>query len=144
MNDNKKLVVKQNLKIRFDETDALGIVWHGNYLKYFEDGRENFGLINGISYLDAKKNGFATPIVKTTTNHKLTLKYGESATIETLFVNSDSAKLVYRYVIKNEANAVVCNGETIQVFTSLNDGSMSLILPHFIKVWKIKLGLLDA
>ena len=79
MNDNKKLVVKQNLKIRFDETDALGIVWHGNYLKYFEDGRENFGLINGISYLDAKKNGFATPIVKTTTNHKLTLKYGESA-----------------------------------------------------------------
>ena len=144
MNDNKKLVVKQNLKIRFDETDALGIVWHGNYLKYFEDGRENFGLINGISYLDAKKNGFATPIVKTTTNHKLTLKYGESATIETLFVNSDSAKLVYRYVIKNEANAVVCTGETIQVFTSLNDGTMSLILPHFIKVWKIKLGLLDA
>ena len=144
MNDNKKLVVKQNLKIRFDETDALGIVWHGNYLTYFEDGRENFGLINGISYLDAKKNGFATPIVKTTTNHKLTLKYGESATIETLFVNSDSAKLVYRYVIKNEADAVVCNGETIQVFTSLNDGSMSLILPHFIKVWKIKLGLLDA
>lgn len=144
MNDNKKLVVKQNLKIRFDETDALGIVWHGNYLKYFEDGREKFGLINGISYLDAKKNGFATPIVKTTTNHKLTLKYGESATIETLFVNSDSAKLVYRYVIKNEANAVVCTGETIQVFTSLNDGSMSLILPHFIKIWKIKQGLLDA
>ena len=31
------------ITVRFSETDPLGIVWHGNYIKYFEDGREAFG-----------------------------------------------------------------------------------------------------
>jgi acyl-CoA thioester hydrolase len=51
------------LKVRFNECDPLQIVWHGNYLKYFEDAREDFCLQNGISYLDMKKRAYATPIV---------------------------------------------------------------------------------
>ncbi|WP_033960385.1 acyl-CoA thioesterase [Psychroserpens jangbogonensis] len=144
MNEHGELVVTHKVRIRFNETDALGIVWHGNYLKYFEDGREAFGRQFHISYLDAKQNGYATPIVKTTTDHKLTLTYGETATVETQYVNTASAKLVFRYLIKNEADAIVCTGETVQVFTNLKDNTMSLILPDFFKNWKIKQGLLDA
>ena len=40
------------ITVRFSETDPLGIVWHGNYIKYFEDGREAFGRKYRISYLD--------------------------------------------------------------------------------------------
>ncbi len=144
MNKNRELVAKCKVRIRFNETDALGIVWHGNYLKYFEDGREAFGRQFNISYLDAKENGYATPIVKTNTEHKLTLKYGEIATVKTYYVNTASAKLIFRYVIKNEANDIVCTGETVQVFTNLKDHKMSLILPEFFKAWKIKQNLLDA
>lgn len=143
MSTQKELLVKHKIRVRFNETDALGIVWHGNYLKYFEDGREAFGREFNISYLDAKNNGFATPVVKTSTDHKLTLKYGDVATVEVYYVNCDSAKIIFRYVIKNEAEHIVCTGETIQVFTSLADESMSLVLPEFFKSWKISQGLLD-
>ena len=144
MNEKTNLSVKHLIRVRFNETDALGIVWHGNYLKYFEDGREAFGRHYNISYLDAKHNGYATPIVKTLTDHKLTLKYGEVATVETFYINCDTAKIIFKYVIRNASEAIVCTGETTQVFTSLQDGAMSLILPEFFKIWKIKQGLLNA
>lgn len=143
MSEETKLMVTHKIRVRFNETDALGIVWHGNYLKYFEDGREAFGRQFNISYLDAKINGFATPIVKTSTDHKLTLKYGDVATVETYYINCDSAKLIFRYIIKNQANQTVCTGETVQVFTSLIDDSMSLVLPDFFKSWKLSQGLLN-
>ena len=58
-----ELTVRQPFQVRFNETDALGIVWHGNYITYFEDGREAFGREHGISYLDVQQHGYTTPIV---------------------------------------------------------------------------------
>ena len=46
------------ITVRFSETDPLGIVWHGNYIKYFEDGREAFGRKYGISYLNVEREGY--------------------------------------------------------------------------------------
>ena len=43
MNNQKKLVNKIRTKVRFSEVDSMHIVWHGNYIKYLEDGREGFG-----------------------------------------------------------------------------------------------------
>ena len=45
------------IRVRFSETDPLGIVWHGNYIKYFEEGREAFGRKYGLSYLDVQREG---------------------------------------------------------------------------------------
>ena len=63
------------LKVRFHECDPLQIVWHGNYLRYFEVAREEFCEQNGISYLDVQNYGFATPIVRSWCEHKLPLNY---------------------------------------------------------------------
>ena len=68
------LTSKLERRVQFYECDPLQIVWHGNYLKYFEEGREAFCREHGLSYLDAKKNGYATPIVKSTCEHKLPLQ----------------------------------------------------------------------
>ena len=70
------------IRVRFTETDPLGIVWHGNYIQYFEDGREAFGREHGISYLEQKANGYTSPIVKSSCEHKLPLRYGDVATIK--------------------------------------------------------------
>ena len=140
----KALSTTHTIKIRFNEVDSLGIVWHGHYIAYFEEGRESFGKTFGISYLDVKKNGYAVPIVKTSTEHKLPLKYGDVAIIKTTFKNTRAAKMMFSYVIKNEQNDIVCTGETTQVFTSINDGNMALSNPEFYRNWKQKHDLLDA
>ncbi|MEP3837852.1 MAG: thioesterase family protein [Algibacter sp.] len=135
------LKVNHDIRVRFNETDALGIVWHGYYIHYFEDGREAFGRKHGISYLDTKAQGYVTPIVKSTCEHKLPLSYGDVATIETTYINSPAAKLIFRYKIFNTEKQLVCTGETIQVFVDDNN-NLSLALPPFIEAWKVKNDLL--
>ena len=139
---SKEITVSKDIRIRFNETDPLGIVWHGYYITYFEDGREAFGRTHNISYLDVQANGFTTPIVKSICEHKLALKYGDVARIETTFVNSAAAKMIFKYQIFNSENKVVCTGETVQVFLGL-DGNLILNNPPFFEAWKAKMGLLD-
>ena len=138
------MVIKEiaTIRVRFNETDPLGIVWHGNYISYFEEGREAFGRKHGLSYLDVKNNGFVTPIVESHSKHKLPLKYGDIATIETTFEDAPSAKMIFTYKIFNTDNELVCEGRTIQVFVE-TDGELFLNLPSFFRKWKMKVGLLN-
>jgi len=136
-----QLTISHDIRVRFNETDPLGIVWHGYYITYFEDGREAFGREHGISYLDVQKSGFTTPIVKSQCEHKLSLRYGDVARIETTFVDTPAAKMIFRYKIFDQQNNVVCTGETVQVFLDGN-GNLSLNLPPFFENWKRKVGLL--
>lgn len=129
------------IRVRFNETDPLGIVWHGNYISYFEEGREAFGRKHSLSYLDIKNNGYITPIVESFSRHKLPLKYGDVATIETTFEDVPAAKIIFTYKIFNAEVKVVCIGKTIQIFVEVN-GDLSLNLPSFFKAWKKKVGLI--
>jgi acyl-CoA thioester hydrolase len=140
--NSKGLTVTEQIRVRFNETDPLGIVWHGHYIAYFEDGREAFGRQHGISYLTVFENGFATPIVKSSCEHKLSLKYGDIITIETTFVNSDAAKMIFKFKIFDAKNQVVCTGETVQVFID-SKGELVLNNPPFFEEWKKKMGLLN-
>ena len=140
-NEATALTVSEPIRVRFNETDPLGIVWHGYYITYFEDGREAFGRRHGISYLDVDKHGFTTPIVKSVCEHKLSLRYGDVARIETTIVNTPAAKMIFRYTIFDANNTIVCTGETIQVFLDRN-GDLMLTNPPFYEEWKRKAGLL--
>ena len=141
---SKQITHTSQVRVRFVETDPLGIVWHGNYIQYFEDGRESFGRKHGISYLDQKEHDYATPIVKSSTEHKHPLRYGDVATIKTIYVDSPAAKMMFRYEIYNQNDELVCTGETVQVFVDhIGDGDLSLNIPEFFMEWKKNVGLLD-
>ncbi len=129
------------IRVRFNETDPLGIVWHGNYISYFEEGREDFGRKHGLSYLDVQKNGYVTPVVESSSKHLLPLTYGDVAVIETTFVNSVSAKIIFNYKIFNPKGQVACTGKTIQVFVD-DKGTLALNFPDFFEEWKRKNELL--
>ena len=139
---SKELSYTSEVRVRFSECDPLGIVWHGNYIQFFEDAREAFGRHHGISYLDQKAHNFSTPIVASKCEHKLPLAYGDVAKVTATYIDSAAAKMVFRYEILNPEGQVVCTGETVQVFVELG-GELSLTLPDFFRDWKIKVGLLD-
>lgn len=140
-NEATALTVSHDIRVRFNETDPLGIVWHGYYITYFEDGREAFGRKHGISYLDVFDSGFTTPIVKSTCEHKLSLRYGDVGRIETTIVDTPAAKMIYRYTIFDAENKISCVGETVQVFLD-SKGELMLTNPPFYEEWKRKVGLL--
>lgn len=141
LSENKnELSHTSEIRVRFTETDPLGIVWHGNYIQYFEDGREAFGRKFGISYLEQKENGYTSPIIKSTCEHKLPLRYGDVATIKTTFIDSPAAKMIFRYRIFDPKGRLVCLGETVQVFLD-EQGQLSLTKPEFFSKWKQKIGI---
>ena len=124
------------LNVRFSETDAMGVVWHGNYLKFFEDAREFFGEKFGMTYLDIYNYGYFTPIVKSEINHKNPLYYGEKLRVEIILEFTKAAKIVHYYKVFNlETNVLCATGKTIQVFMESKTMNMILNLPEFYSDW---------
>lgn len=141
MKANELISVTQS-KIRFSEVDSMAVVWHGNYLKFLEDGREDFGNKFGLGYYDVYDQGFMTPIVKIEINYVKQTKYGDILDIETKFVNSDAAKIIFDYVIKRKSDgAVVLKARSIQVFLNKN-GDMEFTNPEFYLKWKKQNGII--
>ena len=129
--------------VKFNEADPLGIVWHGHYIRYFEDGRESFGKRYGVAYLDFYRNGLAVPVVSVNCDYKKPLRYGDSVIVETTFVNSAAAKLKFEYkVYESKTRTLVATGSSLQVFVNAKTFSLELTMPEFFEKWKKKWSLL--
>jgi acyl-CoA thioester hydrolase len=127
------------ISVKFSEVDSLGIVWHGHYVRYFEDGREAFGKAFGMDYLTVYNNQYVTPIVKIDCNYKQVLRYGDSVIIETEYVPSEAARLNFNYRLLNAATGeVVVTGSTVQVFLNRDSFALQLTNPPFFEEWKKK------
>ncbi len=125
--------------IRFNEADPLGIVWHGHYLRYFEDGREAFGKKYGISYMDFYHRGFAVPVVSVHCDYKKPLRFGGSIIVEASHVNTAAAKLLFEYKIFDAKDkSLVATGSSVQVFVDIKTFELHLTNPAFFETWKQK------
>ncbi len=128
--------------VKFSEADPLGIVWHGHYIRYFEDGREAFGKEYGIGYLAFYKYGFVIPVVNIQCDYKKSLRYGDRVKIETEYVPTEAAKMLFKYKLYNsETKEVVATGSSIQVFLDKEGATLQLATPGFFEEWKKKYGL---
>lgn len=135
----KTLSGKIEIKVRFNEADPLGIVWHGHYIRYFEDGREAFGNEHGIGYLDFYNQGLIIPIVSIQCDFKRSLKYGEKVVVETIYVPCEAAKLKFEYRLFNSTSGqLVATGSSVQVFLNKETSVLQLINPPFFEAWKMK------
>ncbi len=134
----KTLTSRTRIKVRFSEVDSMRVVWHGGYVKYFEDGREAFGReFGGLNYDTIESDGYYIPIVKLELEYKIPLKCGETAIVETKFINSKAAKIYFEYTIYRESDmAVAATGRSIQVFTDAKTGELELNKPQFFIDWK--------
>lgn len=131
------LINKIEQPVKFSEVDSLRVVWHGHYVRYFEDGREAFGRQYQLGYLDMYQHGFAVPLVDLQLNYKRILEYGDNAVIETRFIDSPAAKLIFEYTISSANHGqVVCTGRSTQVFMMPATRELYITNPDFFVAWK--------
>lgn len=134
---NKKLSNTTEIVIRFSECDALKMVWHGNYVKYFEDGREDFGKKFGLSYRDIYgETGLAVPLVHVECDFKKMVGFGETILVETTMIDDPASKIIFEYNIYNDKKELVCKGKTIQVFLNMEKQELMITVPLFFEEWK--------
>ena len=103
--------------VRFEETDPMGLVWHGRYPSYFEDARIMLGNSLGIGYLDFYAAGFVLPVTSMHIDYKRPLRYGDSFCIAAALQYSPAARLHIEYTLTRDG-LTVCTGSTIQHFTT--------------------------
>ena len=136
------MIHNTEITVRFNEADPLGIVWHGHYVRYFEDAREDFGKLYGISYLDFYRSGLAVPIVAIQCDYKKPLRYGDTVVVETTYVNTKAAKLKFKYRLFDTLDrTLVASGSSLQVFVDAKTFELQLTIPSFFQEWKMKQNL---
>ncbi len=110
------------VRVRYSETDQMGVVYHGNYLPYFEIGRVEWLRNKGVSYKSMEENGIALPIVSLSVNYKKPARYDELLTVITKFKNQSSVKISFDCEIRNEQQELLTTAHFILVFVDLKTG----------------------
>jgi len=119
------------VRVRYSETDQMGVVYHGNYLPYFEIGRVEWLRNKGISYKIMEENGVGLPIVSLTLNYKKPARYDDLLNIKTIFKSQSSVKIEFECEITNEQNELLTTAYFLLVFVDLKTGR-PMLPPQYI------------
>ncbi|MBT2215002.1 acyl-CoA thioesterase [Virgibacillus dakarensis] len=107
--------VRTPIEVRYQETDQMGVVYHANYLVWFEIGRTKFIENLGLNYADMEKHNVVSPVIDAQISFKKPIRYGEEAIVETWLEKYDGLRSVYVYQILNGAGNVAVSGTTEHV-----------------------------
>ncbi|HXK00089.1 MAG TPA: thioesterase family protein [Gelidibacter sp.] len=108
------------LRVRYAETDQMGIVYYGNYAQYFEVGRVEWLRKLGVSYKSMEEEGLLLPVLSLNVNFKKSARYDDVIKVKTQLVKIPSATIEFDYEITNEAGDVLTLGNTVLVFMDIN------------------------
>lgn len=120
------------VRVRYSETDQMGVVYHGNYLPYFEIGRVEWLRDKGVSYKWMEQNGIGLPIVSLALNYKKPARYDELLTVRTTFKSQASVKIEFDCEIINEKGDLLTTMQIMLVFVDMKTGR-PVAPPDYIK-----------
>lgn len=105
-----------NLRVRYGETDQMGIVYYGNYARYFEVGRTEWLRKLGFSYSWMEDKGILLPVINLQVNFLKSAYYDQMLEVKTILKSLPSYKIEFDYEILNEERQLVTTGNTSLMF----------------------------
>lgn len=109
---------KSKIRVRYAETDAMGIVYHSNYYVWFEVGRGDFMRQYDMSYKQMEEMGVILPVVETHCRYRIPAQYDDLITVATQVKELSPAKVRFEYkAIRDYDGALLAEGETLHAFT---------------------------
>lgn len=105
-----------SLRVRYGETDQMGVVYHGNYPQYLELGRVEWLRSFGISYRDMEKNGCFLPVISLRIQYKKPAVYDEQITVVTRLKKIPTVRIEFEYEIRSETGEILATAETDLAF----------------------------
>jgi acyl-CoA thioester hydrolase len=123
-NFNKKYLKKftTSTRIRYSETDQMGVVYHGNYAQFFEMGRTELLRSLGVTYKSMENNGIILPVISLHCNFIKSALYDDVLTITTFIQKKPLVKIEFDYEITNQNKELICTGNSVLAF--LQKGTM--------------------
>ncbi len=113
----KEKVIK--IRVIYADTDAMGIVYHTNYIKWFEIGRTELMRDLGVVYERLEKEGYCLPLTQVYCHYLAPARYDEWVQLETRINYFRKASIRFDYEIRNEEGSVVLvEGYSVHAFTN--------------------------
>lgn len=111
------VISESHVRVRYAETDQMGVVYHANYLVWFEVGRVDFIRRLGMDYRTMEQeDGLGIAVVDVSARYKAPARYDDQIRIETRLAAARGAVIKFSYrVIRSVDNVLLCEGETVHV-----------------------------
>ena len=113
-----------SFRVRYNETDKMGVVYHGNYAQYLELGRTEWLRDIGFSYKWMEDNGVMLPVINLNINYKQSAFYDDDLTVTTKMVKTPTYRIEFYYEIKNKSGVVLVTANTTLVFINMNTNKL--------------------
>jgi acyl-CoA thioester hydrolase len=111
------MTAETRLRVRYAETDQMGVVYHANYLVWFEVGRVEFIRQMGLDYRSMEKDENAMiAVVEATARYKAPARYDDELIVRTTLAGVRGSIVRFRYAVVRAADEqVLCEGETVHL-----------------------------
>ena len=105
------------IRVRYAETDQMGVVYHGNYIPYFESSRAEAIRQLGYTYADMEKMGIIMPVIDVHCRYFRPAKYDDLLTVKAILKELPiHHKIEFHHEVYNEANELLVTGKIILYF----------------------------
>lgn len=108
-----------SFRVRYAETDQMGVVYHGNYAQYLEMGRVEWLRDFGISYKSMEENGIMLPVISLSVNYKKSAVYDDLISVETRLKKLPLVKIEFDFIIYNEKQEILATANTVLAFLDM-------------------------
>lgn len=105
-----------SFRVRYGETDQMGVVYHGNYAQYLEMGRVEWLRSLGFSYKKMEEEGIILPVISLQINFKKSAVYDDLIRVVTILKKKPFVKIEFEYKIYNEADEILAEAHTVLAF----------------------------
>lgn len=104
------------LRVRYEETDQMGVVHHSNYIVYYEAARSSLMRSLGVSYAEMEARGVMMPILDVQSKYLWPAYFEEELTIRIRIDEVPMARATFHYEVYNEAGRLINTGTTVLGF----------------------------
>ncbi|MGB5314916.1 MAG: thioesterase family protein [Robiginitalea sp.] len=105
-----------SIRVRYGETDQMGLVYHGNYPQYLELGRIEWLRALGISYAEMEETGYILPVTSIHIDYKKPAVYDQLITIRTHLRNIPTVRISFDYEIESANGEILATAQTDLAF----------------------------
>ncbi|MET0619165.1 MAG: thioesterase family protein [Thermoanaerobaculia bacterium] len=105
------------MRVRYSETDQMGIVYHAHYLVWFEIGRTEWCRAAGIPYAEMERAGMFIPVTRVEATFRRRSSYDDPIRIESRMAELSGRGCTFAYEVRAEGNELLADGSTRHVFT---------------------------
>lgn len=116
-------------RLAFSEVDAMGVAWHGNYLRFFEAAHTELMQKIGLGFAVYAENGLAAPVVQSHVDYYAPLMLDEEFTVKAELFWNDGARLDTAYTVTGSDGTVRATGFTVQMFWGLKSREAFIFPP---------------